>query len=533
MATKLGVAPNYFTSFVDGQGAGASDYFTYAEDLDTNFVAIKSSVNALIDEVQAVNGPAGLIAFDLTQFNDPIGGIGTQLAGVLGGHSYIVTTPTGTSIDVSRGQAILQNTRVSSSSVVTFSSITGDGTKYIALDAGGVPFLETAAGQRALDVARITMTGGVLVESSLEQLAPVFPDGDAWNDAVSRDDESGVWATGATGEPVEGRVRSGFRVFRGLVERFRAIERLLIGLSTEDDGNNLPALGLRGGSAGAPAFISTDGSGTRDTTTGWFRQAANAWGFSASGSERFRFGTYGIRLQNGSEATPPIAGSGDTDTGVRFGSGLLGMVVAGADVIRLGVAQAFNVLGSAGSPSYTFDGDGDTGVFSPGANRLGFATAGAEAAEFDPQGNLDLNLQTRGEATTTGESLADGATFSTVSMDAEVRDVGGSFAAPSADITVPTGADGTWQMIAHVEFDESTIGGAGPNTGQRGVAIQVDGNTRNPVVVNAAGSGDTRLTTVWEGDVVAANVLRVLALQDNDDNSACTINARVSWRKVA
>ena len=51
--------------------------------------------------------------------------------------------------------------------VVTFSSITGDTDKYIAIDAGGIPFLETAFGQRTMDIAKITMTGGVLDASHM------------------------------------------------------------------------------------------------------------------------------------------------------------------------------------------------------------------------------------------------------------------------------------------------------------------------------------------------------------------------------
>jgi hypothetical protein len=488
VAAKLGVTPNYYTSFVDGQGTSASSYVTYAEDLDTNFVAIKTAVNSIIDEVQAVNGTAALISQDLATLTSASGPFGVVAQGVLGSHSYLVARDSATQLSVSPGSAIVNAGRVVSNSTVTFSSITGDGDKFVALDSGGVPFLETAAGQQALDVAKITMTGGSLDLATLEQLALVLPDGDGNLVALSRSDDSSVWATGGAGGPLQQNVlRSGFKIFRNLGPRFRAIERMLIGYSTEDDGASLPAHGIAAGSAATPALIATSGTGTRDTTTGWFRQAANIWGFAASATERLRLGSFGVQLQNGSAAAPALS-----------------------------FIQSTTI-----------------GLFRAGANRLGIATAGVQAAEWDAVGNLDLTLQTRGVASNASLSLSDGTAFTNLSLDTEGEDIGGSFAATSTAITVPTDADGRWNMLVEVVFDESTIGGVGPNTGQRGVAIQWNGTTVARVEVDAITSGDTALTTAYEGNLSAAQVIRAQAYQNNDDNSACTINVRVSWRKVA
>lgn len=41
-----------------------------------------------------------------------------------------------------------------------------------------------------------------------------------------------------------------------------------------------------------------------------------------------------------------------------------------------------SVLGSIGAPSFSFIGDTDTGMYSPGANRLGLSAGGTQAAEF-------------------------------------------------------------------------------------------------------------------------------------------------------
>ena len=45
--------------------------------------------------------------------------------------------------------------------------------------------------------------------------------------------------------------------------------------------------------------------------------------------------------------------------------------------------------GSAAAPSITFTGDTDTGIYSPGANQLGFATNGAEVARLTSAGYLE------------------------------------------------------------------------------------------------------------------------------------------------
>jgi hypothetical protein len=47
-------------------------------------------------------------------------------------------------------------------------------------------------------------------------------------------------------------------------------------------------------------------------------------------------------------------------------------------------------LGSASAPSITFIGDTNTGIFSPGADSIGFAEGGAEIARFDSSGQFNV-----------------------------------------------------------------------------------------------------------------------------------------------
>lgn len=49
-----------------------------------------------------------------------------------------------------------------------------------------------------------------------------------------------------------------------------------------------------------------------------------------------------------------------------------------------------HALGSASTPSITFTGDTNTGIFSPTADTIAFSEGGAEAARFDSSGNLGI-----------------------------------------------------------------------------------------------------------------------------------------------
>ena len=70
-------------------------------------------------------------------------------------------------------------------------------------------------------------------------------------------------------------------------------------------------------------------------------------------------------------------------------------------VPNTGGSQA-NVLGSAGSPSYSFSGDSNTGAFSPGADIYGVATNGSERCRFTANGFFKAsNSGTSGYGSTT------------------------------------------------------------------------------------------------------------------------------------
>lgn len=64
---------------------------------------------------------------------------------------------------------------------------------------------------------------------------------------------------------------------------------------------------------------------------------------------------------------------------------------SGAMVVTGGAQTVQFAAGSASTPSVTFTGDTNTGVYSPGADRIGFAEGGVQVGEFDASGNFKFN----------------------------------------------------------------------------------------------------------------------------------------------
>ena len=66
----------------------------------------------------------------------------------------------------------------------------------------------------------------------------------------------------------------------------------------------------------------------------------------------------------------------------------------------LGTGQVVVPLGTAGAPSYTFIGDLNTGIFSPGADAIGLSTAGTIRMSIDNMGNVGIGTPTPGNRLT-------------------------------------------------------------------------------------------------------------------------------------
>ena len=149
-------------------------------------------------------------------------------------------------------------------------------------------------------------------------------------------------------------------------------------------------------SASAPNY-----SWTNASTSGLFRLTSSTVGISAGGGAAMYFQTSKVEANKtfevlaGSAGTPSLTFSGDGNTGF-FSSGAdeIGFTVGGNERMTLknnGVyGYGFRVDGghSEADPGYSFDADSDTGMFNSSANTVGFATGGTERLRIGASGEI-------------------------------------------------------------------------------------------------------------------------------------------------
>jgi len=72
--------------------------------------------------------------------------------------------------------------------------------------------------------------------------------------------------------------------------------------------------------------------------------------------------------------------------------GVLVFQSKGTETARINTdSQIVAAAGTASLPIYSTTGDTNTGIFFPGADRIGFAEGGAQCGEFDASGNFQFN----------------------------------------------------------------------------------------------------------------------------------------------
>ena len=128
-----------------------------------------------------------------------------------------------------------------------------------------------------------------------------------------------------------------------------------------------------------------------DPDTGMFRLAANTVSIATNGSEVIRFeGDQSIHYINfGSAAQPAFSWQQDNDTGMyRDSANSLAFAQAGAEVARFtatnlslggsttGSPLIRHLAGAVGSPTYSFSGDSDSGLYRVSADVLGLVAGG-------------------------------------------------------------------------------------------------------------------------------------------------------------
>lgn len=473
---NLGLS-TYLIDFSGGQSAFRTPPYTqYATDLDTNFVTLRNTINTMINEIKAVQGPNSTLGVDILIFNDDVAHTPDPIAdGLIGLHSYLTTIGTPTSqLEVNVGDVLLDGQKASLVSPVTLVGSGGSGTRWVALDVNGFPTLETAADQQQLDIYSAAWNGSAF--TSVTRLAEVFFDGDEYENMRDR--------------PAAGSTPATFPAlnFAQFHHRMEAVERILAGLTTDGEGNALGQPAIRTGSAAAPGLVIVGSSNT---------------------------GIYGTTT------TVSIATAGVSR--VTISSAGLTMTV-----------PFLVALGSAGSPSYSFTGDTDTGIYSPAANRLGFSTQGNKAAEFDAQGNLDLDRNARVKGIRSSNQSISDATPTLVDFNAaDAFDIGAGTdnwhdhtsgtLSDRQEFTVPTDCDGLYAIVADYEWAAPT------NITDIIIEVTVGGTADVSKVEDQIPAGEPR-----QGQLViyrtlsASDIVRMQVTQDDTAGTAALNLERAS-----
>lgn len=124
--------------------------------------------------------------------------------------------------------------------------------------------------------------------------------------------------------------------------------------------------------------------------------------FQSSGAETARITSGVLAVSATSTTASTVRLYEDTDNGSNYvdliaptsvtSNRTITLPDASGAVVVTGGAQTVEFsAGSASAPSVTFTGDTNTGIYSPGADRIGFAEGGAQVGEFDASGNFKFN----------------------------------------------------------------------------------------------------------------------------------------------
>ncbi len=375
-------------------------YTQYSVDLDTNFRTLRATLNTVIAELNAVQAPNAGLGTDILGFDDParVGGI-TQ-TGRVGLDSFRVAIGSPTSqLTVTKGVVLLSGVALRNALGATLVGSGGAGTRYISVDSQGAIFQSSTINANSLDLAEATWNGSAFTavtnyDNGTARVVQVFFDGDEYEKQLIRAVLSPTWTA---------------KTYRVHSLRFRALERLLAGLTTDDDGAAIGPHVHPDGTASAPGltFVTQQNLGV-------YRAGTDILGLATNAAIRCRVVNAGFQLDlDGTAAAPVISWSADTNMGLRREA----------------------------------------------ADTLTFVTAGVDVGRFDPQGNLDLptNGRVKGSRTATQSIATATATFIDFNA-ADEFDIGTWHDHASGTLgtresfTVPTGYAGTYLVIAHVNW---------------------------------------------------------------------------------
>jgi len=137
--------------------------------------------------------------------------------------------------------------------------------------------------------------------------------------------------------------------------------------------------------------LATQTTGTLSVSRGGTGATTLTGVVKGNGTSAFTAGT--VSLTTEVSGTLPVANGG---TGVTTSTGTGSVVLSNSPTFvtpTLGAASATSIatgLGAGGTPAYTFTGDTNTGMWSPGADTLAFSEGGVEAMRIDSSGNVGI-----------------------------------------------------------------------------------------------------------------------------------------------
>jgi hypothetical protein len=155
-------------------------------------------------------------------------------------------------------------------------------------------------------------------------------------------------------------------------------------------------LTIEDGTAAAPGLAFTS-----DLNTGLFRVGADQLAITTGGTSRLAVSTTAVSstlavdVPLGAVGTPSLTFTGDLNTGIYSpGADQVAITTGGTQRLNADTAAITSTLpvvhplGAVGTPSITFTGDLNTGIWSPAADTIAFSEGGAEAMRIDSSGRL-------------------------------------------------------------------------------------------------------------------------------------------------
>ena len=159
-------------------------------------------------------------------------------------------------------------------------------------------------------------------------------------------------------------------------------------------------LKLAGGTLTGALTLNADPSTNLQASTKQYVDTADALKVAKAGDTM----TGALGVTAGTAAAPSLFISGSTNTGLYSpGSGQVAISTNGTQRLTVDTAATTSTLpvvhplGAVGTPSITFTGDLNTGIYSPAADTIAFAEGGVEAMRIDSSGRLGLGTSSPSE----------------------------------------------------------------------------------------------------------------------------------------